>query len=748
MAKSPDTELNIEALRKLAEKKLALKAQVRLNKSISPLKLQHELEVQQVQLEMQNEALIEAKIKLDASVEHYSALYDFAPTPYLTTQRNGSISHANLTAATFFGQTRTGLCKLRLGALITAENLPLFNAFLEEAFVEHKKSTCETALLVNNNLLSVILHSTYDPSSDALLIEILDITKRKQAEDALRLSASVFTNALEAISITDANGIIIDINENFVVTTGYSREEAIGKNSRIMKSGKQSPEYFFEMWQSLLNKGTWSGELWNRRKNGELYVEMKTISAVRDAQGYVTHYVGLGTDITTKKKHQEQLEHIAHYDILTHLPNRSLLPDRLNQAMLQSRRRRQSLAVAFLDLDGFKEVNDVHGHDVGDELLIALSGHMQLALRDGDTLARIGGDEFVALLTDLDQTKDCEPILNRILLAASQDIVIKDKILKVSASIGVTLYPQDSADAGQLLRHADQAMYSAKQSGKNCYHFFDTQQELALVAEKQSIEQIQNALHHDQFSLHYQPQVNMRTGDVTGFEALIRWQHPTKGLLMPNVFLPVIESHPVSIEIGEWVLNTALTEISLWQPLGAKQALSLSINIGAVQLQHNDFVGRLTTMLAAHPDVDPHCLNLEIVETVALDNVDHTSAVIDACMALGINFTLDDFGTGYSSLTYLRRLPTNQIKIDQSFVRDMLIDPDDFAIVKAVIALAKSFNRSVVAEGVETPEQCIALLQIGCELVQGYGIASPMPVEDISAWLLHWRPDVNWQAAS
>lgn len=572
-----------------------------------------------------------------------------------------------------------------------------------------------------------------------------DITNRKIAEEKLKLAASVFTHARESVTITDTTGSIIDVNDTFTTITGYTRNEVLGKNSRILKSSRQPLEFYDDMWKALLNEGYWSGELWNRRKNGEVYAEIKTISAVRDEHGLTTHYVALGNDITLLKVHQEQLEHIAHYDILTNLPNRVLLADRLSQAMLQCSRHKESLAVVFIDLDGFKSVNDAYGHDVGDELLIALSVNMKAALREGDSLARFGGDEFVAVLTELSTVEDCEPVLERLLLAASEPITVGDMVLNVSASIGVTLYPQDDADGDLLIRHADQAMYVAKELGKNRYHLFDTAQDDAVKVQRESLEAIRCALDNHQFVLHYQPKVNMRTGLVTGVEALIRWQHPERGLLNPFEFLPVIENHNMMIELGEWVIDSALTQISQWQAMSLNLPLNTSVNIAAAQLQQSDFIQRLTTLLAGHPDVDPRYLELEVLETSALEDVSHVSAVMNDCMALGVNFALDDFGTGYSSLTYLRRLSASMIKIDQTFVRDMLTDTDDLAIVEGVIALAKSFKRDVIAEGVETIEHGTALLELGCELAQGYGIAKPMPASDIPAWINDWKPDVSWQ---
>jgi diguanylate cyclase (GGDEF)-like protein len=452
----------------------------------------------------------------------------------------------------------------------------------------------------------------------------------------------------------------------------------------------------------------------------------------------------LKLEIIENAEHHEQLERMAHYDLLTNLPNRVLLADRLSQSMVQCQHRNQSLAVAFIDLDGFKAVNDRHSHNVGDELLVEVAQRMKEALREGDTLARIGGDEFIAIMIDLEKIEDSEPVLKRLLKAAAKSITLGDAVMKVSASIGVSLYPQDHVDADLLMRHADQAMYVAKQAGKNRYHFFDTTQDNAIKTQGQSIDDIRSALDRLEFVLHYQPKVNMHTSEVIGVEALIRWQHPVRGLVPPLDFLPAIEGHTVSLELGEWVIGTALSQINQWRSIGIH--LPISVNISAYQLQQDNFITRLEGLLAAHSDVNPHDLELEILETSALSDISQVSATMNACHELGVRFALDDFGTGYSSLTYLRRLPAHMIKIDQSFVRNMLEDADDLAIIKGVVELAKAFHREVIAEGVETIEHGVALLKLGCELAQGYGIARPMPSGDIPEWISSWKADDSWQA--
>jgi diguanylate cyclase (GGDEF)-like protein len=436
------------------------------------------------------------------------------------------------------------------------------------------------------------------------------------------------------------------------------------------------------------------------------------------------------------------LKVVAHYDLLTSLPNRVLLAERLKQAKIDCKRRNQSLSVAYMDLDGFKAVNDLHGHNVGDELLIQVAYRMRDALREDDMLARIGGDEFIAVMVGLKNIEDSEVVLKRLLKAASEPVYLGDAVIEVSASIGVSLYPQDHLDVDLLMRNADQAMYIAKQSGKNRYHFFDAAQDNANKTIGQSIGDINSALDKCEFVLHYQPKVNMHTGEVIGVEALIRWQHPVRGLVSPPEFLPFIEGHAVHLKLGEWVIDTALSQINQWRSMCAD--LPISVNISAYQLQQRNFSIRLATLLAAHSDINPHYLELEILETSVLSDISQVLDTMSACHDLGVRFALDDFGTGYSSLTHIKRLPAYLIKIDQSFVRDMLEDVDDLAIVESVIGLAKTFKREVIAEGVETIEHGVALLKLGCELAQGYAIARPMPSGKIPEWVSNWKADDSW----
>jgi diguanylate cyclase (GGDEF)-like protein len=496
------------------------------------------------------------------------------------------------------------------------------------------------------------------------------------------------------------------------------------------------------MRRALRQSGQWRGELWSRKKDGQAYAVWLTVTQVKGERGEVPNYVVLFSDITVLKLQREELEHGAHFDALTDLPNRLLLSDRLHQAMTLCQRNNQSLAVLYLDLDGFKQVNDLYGHETGDALLVALSRRMKESLRDVDTLARMGGDEFVAVLTGIASTQDCIQLVARVLAACAEPVHVQGHEVQVTASIGVTLYPQDSADADLLMRHADQAMYEAKQSGKNKYHLFDSAQDAEAKSRKQLQDRVATGLEQSEFVLYYQPKVNMRSGAIIGAEALVRWQHPERGLLLPGVFLPAIERHPLNEELGVWVLDAALTQMGLWQAQGLY--MPVSVNVAARQLQHPHFVSELSGLLGMHEDVDPGLLELEVLETSALENIAATTQVMQDCLHLGVRFAIDDFGTGYSSLTYLRHLPVETLKIDQSFVRDMLEDGGDLSIVNGVIGLAAAFHRAVIAEGVESVAHGQRLIALGCELAQGYAIARPMPADQLADWCLQWKLPPEW----
>ncbi|WP_292045111.1 putative bifunctional diguanylate cyclase/phosphodiesterase [Massilia sp. UBA6681] len=567
---------------------------------------------------------------------------------------------------------------------------------------------------------------------------LFDVSDRRAARHQRRLTAGVFSSAGEGIIITSADGLIVDVNAAFEEITGYARAEVLGRNPRLLSSGRQDKAFYRDMWLSIERTGSWSGEVWNRRKCGEFYVERLTIAGIRDEDGALSHHVGVFADITRQKQQAQHLEHIAHYDPLTGLANRSLLADRLQQAIGRARRHGAGVAVACLDLDDFRLVNEVHGHEAGDELLVALGRKMQDAVRESDTICRLGGDEFVVVFDGVESLLTCQPLMTRLLQAIAEPVALGEARVCVSASAGLAFYPQgEDIDADQLIRQADQAMYDAKMAGKHRFCLFDSQGYHVMVARAEEIEALEVALARGEFALHYQPIVHLRTGELNSVEALVRWNHPTRGCLPPGEFLPALEGHPLMLALENWILAEALRQHQRW--LDAGLDVAVSVNMSSAQLHRKDFADDLRTLLAAHPRVDPRRIKLEVLESSALEDLDHVSDLIAYCARIGVGFALDDFGTGYSSLRYLKQLPARRIKIDQGFVRDMLHDPDDLAILEGIIGMAAAFKREVVAEGVESDAHAAMLLQLGCLLAQGYGIARPMPPDALPAWLGGWR---------
>jgi diguanylate cyclase (GGDEF)-like protein/PAS domain S-box-containing protein len=692
--------------------------------------------------------VITERKQLELKSQFLASIIQSSEDAILSNDLKGIITSWNSGCQHLFGYTAEEMVGQSLLKLSPPDRVDEEQFIMFEISSGHRIDHFETLRLGKNGLpidVSVTMSPIFDQAGKVIGASKIarNITDRKIAEEKIRLSSSVFEHAGEGILITTTDGTIVDVNNAFSRITGFSRDEVLGKNPRILGAGTQDNCFYTELWTSLIEKGHWYGEIWNRHKDGGLYAVIETISVVRNSLGVPRHYVAMLTDITHLKEHENELVHIAHYDALTSLPNRSLLADRMRQAMAQVQRRNQSMAVVFLDLDGFKQINDKNGHEAGDRLLIAVATRMEQALRDGDTLARIGGDEFVAILLDLDSEATIIHLLNRLLAAASESVTFGDLNLKVTASLGVTFYPlKEDIDADQLLRQADQAMYQAKLTGKNRYHIFDAALDNNIRIRHESLDRIRVAIIEQEFVLLYQPKVNMRTGAIIGAEALIRWQHPEKGFLSPTTFLTTIEDHPMAVRIGEWVIDMALTQVALWRKQGLD--IPISVNIGAHQLQQTDFITRLREILAAHPEISPSYLELEVLETNALEDLAMASNLIEACRKIGVNFALDDFGTGYSSLTYLKRLPVTCLKIDQSFVRNMLDDPDDLAIIAGVVGLASTFHLHVIAEGVEAVEHGTMLLQLGCELAQGYGIARPMPADQLPDWSTTWRPDSIW----
>ena len=574
---------------------------------------------------------------------------------------------------------------------------------------------------------------------DGNLIGVLgiarDITGRHLSQEQDRIAAAAF-ESMDGMMITDANKTILKVNRAFTDSTGYTAEEAVGQSPRLLSSGRHDRDFYRSMWNDVRVTGGWQGEVWDRRKNGEIYPKWLTIKAVKDVAGSVTHYIGSHHDISEQKRAAGRINELAFYDQLTGLPNRTLLLDRLEQRVAISTRDRDLHALLFIDLDAFKTVNDTLGHGTGDLLLQQVGVRLKSSIRDGDTVARLGGDEFVVLMSGLGTDSEmavahAESIAEKIRQSLSEPYQLNDVTRYSSASIGVTLFGNLGTDTQELLKQADLAMYKAKSAGRNAVRFFDPAMQADVMRRAQMEADLRQAVSESQFLLHYQAQVT-QLGKVTGAEVLVRWAHPVRGMVSPGEFIPLAEETGIIKTIGHWVLETACRQLADWAKQGDMAALTIAVNVSAQQFREPDFVEQVLEILR-ETGADSKLLKLELTESLLVSDVDEVIRKMLALKEKGVGFSLDDFGTGFSSLTYLKRLPLDQLKIDQSFVRDLLIDPNDAAFVKTIISLAKSLGLAVIAEGVETAEQRDFLAQADCPTFQGYFFHRPSPVAQFEA---------------
>lgn len=564
-----------------------------------------------------------------------------------------------------------------------------------------------------------------------------DITQQKEAEEQLKMIEAVFSTSNEAIMVADRNGLIKTINPAFSRITGYSLEDVQGHNPSILSSGRHEPDFYQKMWREIMRQGSWSGEIWNRRKNGSIYPEWLSVSVVNDSDGNPSEYVAVFSDITKRKNDEAQIVRQAYYDELTDLPNRTLLSDRLNLAIATANRDEQVIALLFVDLDRFKYVNDSMGHEYGDDLLRQVATRLNSCVRDTDTVARFGGDEFVILLHNIKSDNDAAYVAHKLIETLSTPFVLAEREIIIGASIGIAMHPGDADTAETLIRNADLAMYKAKQSGRNQAHFFTaTMQEHA--NQRMTLEQdLRHALERQQLEVYYQPIIAGQSGQVQGLEALLRWHHPERGLIPPDQFIPMAEETGMIGSIGEWVLETACRQIKQFAAAG--HDLYLSVNISERQRDLGLDASAVEAVLLHH-DMDPSHLILEITEGLLLQDSAETVAWLQGFKDLGISLAIDDFGTGYSSLSYLKRFPVDTLKIDREFIRDLNTDRYADSLVTAIISMAASLELRLIAEGVETEKQRLTLIGQGCRFMQGYLFCPPRPAEELMRWLATYQP--------
>jgi len=731
-------------LRAEAEMKLA-QAQPPENLGRTAEELLHELQVHQVELEMQNEELRRAQLALEESRQRYMDLYEFAPVGYFTLTDKALISEVNLTGAALLGEERKKMLQRRFARFVTEGDSHRYRRLIWSVLQHEDRETCDLALQRGDGK---VLHAQLDcvrmvsgQGPPIMRLTLTDITDRKRIEAELRVAATAFETQ-EGMFVTDAATTILRVNRAFTEITGFDAFEVVGQTPRLFRSDRHDAAFFDAMWKSIARNGEWSGEIWNRHKNGRVYPGWLTITAVKGDDGDISNYVSTLIDITQRKSAEAAIEQLAFYDPMTHLPNRRLLLDRLHQALAARARSQRRGAILFVDLDDFKSLNDTLGHDVGDLLLQQVGRRILTCIRATDTLARLGGDEFVVMLEDLssnhqEAASQAELVGEKILLALTPPFILAGHEHHSTGCIGITLFSDHREIVEDLLKRADLAMYRAKAVGRNTLRFFDPQMQAAVTARAELEIDLRRGLREGQFVLHYQPQVD-EEGRLTGAEALVRWAHPSRGLVAPAEFIPLAEETGMIQALGQWVLETVCAQLVEWSTQPNTAHLTLSMNVSAREFRHPEFVSRVLDVIH-RTGADPSRLMLEFTESLLVDDMQETITKMNAVKTSGAGFSLDDFGTGYSSLSYLKHLPLDQLKIDRSFVRDILTDPNDAAIARTIMALGESLGLAVIAEGVETVEQRNVLARQGCHAFQGFHFGRPAHVDALRALM----PSVN-----
>ncbi len=678
--------------------------------------------------------------ELSHQLDFMRQLIEAIPGPVYYQNRDGLYLGCNQAFLEMIGKPRSAVIGASVYDLAPRDLAEVYRSADDELFQHPGSQVYESRVLhAEGSYRDVIFHkATYGRSGDpggGLVGVMLDITDRKRMEAHLQQAATVFDSSAEGITITAPDGCIIAVNRAFTDITGYSEVDVIGQNPRILQSGRQDRGVYIEMWETLHNCGRWQGELWNRRKDGEAFLESLTISAVKDNSGQVSHYVGVFSDITELRRAQDQLDHQAHHDPLTGLPNRLLLGDRLHKAIQRAHRDETGVAVLFIDLDRFKNINDTLGHQVGDHVLCEVARRLGNLMRESDTVGRLGGDEFLIVIEDIAAATAVPHIAEKILGALQDAPVTVGQEFFVGASIGISLYPEDGGDAEMLMKNADVAMYRAKERGRNTYEFFTKELTQSSLARLQMETKLRRAIDRAELRVYLQPQFCLASGRVVGAEALVRWLRPEQGLVLPGEFIRIAEESGLIVPIGAWVQHTAACQWAAWVAEGLDPGV-LSVNVSGVEFARGRIEETARQTLATCR-LSAQFLELEITESAIMSHAEDSTQILDNLRAMGLSLVIDDFGTGYSSLAYLKRLPLNKLKVDQSFVRGLPGDTEDCAIVRAVIALAHSLQLTVIAEGVESEAQREFLAREGCDEMQGYLRGRPMPFDEYAMRFLH-----------
>lgn len=706
-------------------------------------RLLHELTVHQIELEMQNEQLINAQSELLVAQKNLNQLFELAPVGYIVLNSKAEILQSNRTIRDWldyqgivFGHNK------HFAHFIYPDDLIIFNARYAAFFkypdnkrielrLQRKQQSPLLVELTGRLVKPFSVQQSKELEENYLLVNIVDISARKQVEEELRLAAKVFENSDEGILITNHQGRIVKVNPAFTTVTGYDADEVIGKSPSILKSYKQTVEFYRQMWNKINRDGQWQGEIWNKRKNGDLYLEWLSINAISNQHGKASHYIGIFSDITHRRHAEKQIEIMAHYDALTDLPNRVLLNERLKHDIVDATRHKKWIAVLFLDLDRFKVLNDTLGHFMGDLLLQGVAKRLKQCVRESDTVARFGGDEFVVVLPDFENREAAilhtAEIANKILSELMKPFDLSGNKFMTSTSIGFAFFPKDGHSVAELIKNADAAMYHAKAMGRNNYQYYsDTMRKQALT--RSNLENdLRSALENNELILYYQAIIDLQTKEIIGFEALLRWNHPKRGLILPDLFIPIAEETGLIVSIGQWVLNEACQQLKQWHLEG--RIIKIAVNLSARQFMQHDLVSSVKYILEVY-QLPAQYLELEITESMIMHNMDETTHILKKLKQLGVSISLDDFGTGYSSLTCLKQFPIDVLKIDRSFVRDILEVHDDRVIVNSIIAIAHHMNLEIITEGIEQAAQADYLKNQGCQFGQGYFFALPRIAEE------------------